>query len=538
MYNRSLLIPLTVLLAAFGCQRDDKANKAGAARSTKTTVAANAPTLEMFVMSQCPYGVQVVNAVAPVAQQLGGAVNLKIGFIGSGQAGSLTSMHGPAEVKGDIAQICAAELAPDRYLDMMVCQNKNMRAVDTNWEACAKEVGMDATALGQCVNGDQGQALLAASFADAAQRGATGSPTIFLNGQPYQGGRKSRDFLKALCAAQTGEAPEACKNIPVPPEVHAIFLSDKRCKECDITALEPRLKNELGGLQVKHVDYMTEEGKALYAELTAASPDFKTLPAVLLEADVEKDQDGYPALKQFLRPLGKYRELRLGGQFDPRAEICDNGTDDDNDSKVDCADDGCAAALTCRKAIPKTLDAFVMSQCPYGAKALIALKDVADHFGKDIKVNVRFIGDVANGQLTSMHGQSEVDEDIRERCAIEKYGKNHQALSYLACRSQDYNNPEWKPCATSSGMDPAVIQACFDGNGKDLLRKEFELAKSLGIGASPTFLANNKREFNAIAAGEIQKQFCQDNPDLAGCKTPVQSATDAPGATPPAGACE
>jgi len=259
---------MTVLLvAAFivplaACQNQTATETPPAAKEAKAK--AEAPTLEMYVMSQCPYGVQVVNAIAPVKEQLGAGLNLKIGYIGSGAAGSFTSLHGAGEVKGDIAQLCAAKHAPEKYLPLIVCQNKNPRAVDTNWKECAGEAGVDATVIETCINGDEGQQLLAASFAESQQKGAQGSPTMLLNGKPYEGGRKSRDFLKAACEATTGEKPQRCKDIPVPPVVHAIFFSDKRCAECDIAALEGRIKAELGGLQAKHVDYMTDEGKALY----------------------------------------------------------------------------------------------------------------------------------------------------------------------------------------------------------------------------------------------------------------------------------
>src|SRR5688500_7635512 len=147
----------------------------------------------------------------------------------------------------------------------------------------------------------------------------------------------------------------------------------------------------------------------------------------------------------------------LGGAFDPTAEICDNSIDDDGNGKSDCGDPGCGATLGCRPARPGVLDLFVMSQCPYGAKAMIAANEFVDHMGKDVTLNVHFIGDERDGKLASMHGQPEVDEDIRERCAIEKYGKNHQFMDYLACRSLDYKNEEWQPCAEKSGMKPEVI---------------------------------------------------------------------------------
>ncbi len=522
------LLSAVLLASMAACQNPaggDKAASAGHAAKTdaKAEATGRAPTLEMYVMSQCPYGVQVLNAVAPVKQQLGDALNLKIGYIGNGTPGNFQSLHGQPEVKGDIAQLCAAKQAPKNYLDLIVCQNKNPRAVDTNWKECAGQTGIDAAALEACVNGDEGQQLLAASFAEAQQKGAQGSPTMFLDGKPYDGGRKTRDFLKAACNATTGDQPEACKNIPVPPVVHAIFFSDKRCAECNIAPLEPRIKNELGGLQVQHVDYMSDDGKKLYHELRGLDPSFKSLPAILVDSEeVAKDAEGSATLGQYMQPLGKWKTLRLEAKFDPTAEICDNGgVDDDGNGMADCADPACKEAKVCRVAKPRTLDMFVMSQCPYGAQAMVAANEVVQHFGKDITLNVHFIGQMQGDTLTSMHGQAEVDEDIREICAATKYPKDHQFAKYLACRSKDYRNASWQPCAKEAGMDEKLIQKCFDGEGKDLLKKSFQFAESLKIGASPTFLSNNRREFNAVDAASLQKQFCADNPDVKGCAQPV-----------------
>ncbi|MBI3782135.1 MAG: DsbA family protein [Deltaproteobacteria bacterium] len=413
--------------------------------------------LEMFVMSQCPYGVQVENAVVPVKQQLGDMLDLSIRYIGDGDKDNLKSLHGPAEVKGDIVQLCVNKLAAAKSLDFIACQNKNSRAVDTNWADCAKELGIDDKKLTACAEGDEGKAMLVASFQEAKTRGANGSPTMFLNGKPYNGGRKSRDFLRAACDAMPGEKAEACKNLPVPPAVAGVILSDKRCAKCDTSRIEPRLKQDLAGLQVKYVDYMSDEGKKLYNDLRKAQPDFKFLPAVLLDKAVEKDEEGYGALKNFMRPIGDWQEVKFGGQFDPTAEICDNKVDDDGNGKTDCDDESCRQSMSCRQARPKTLEMFVMSQCPYGAKAMIAANDLAQHFG---------------------------------------------------------------------------------GEGKKLLAQDFSIAQALGIGASPTFIANGQRQFNAVDVANLQKQYCQDNADLDACKTAAKPSDPAAAAAQvPAGAC-
>ena len=488
--------------------------------ASTSALPAHKASLEFYVMSKCPYGVQVEKAIGPVKQQLGDAFTLSIDFIGKGEPGDFTSMHGPEEITGDIAQLCVGSQAPDKMLEVVLCMDEDPKQVATNWKECSEKNGVDVGAVESCVNGDQGQQLLAASFKRAADRHATGSPTVFLDGEKYSGGRKGNDFLRSLCGTFAADAPAPCLNIPVPPKVSAVFLSDSRCKTCDLHPVEAKLKGTLAGLEVTYVDYSTPEGQALYAKLRAAEPDFKLLPAALLNsAEVDKDADGKQALERYLTPVGEYQSLRVGAKFDPTSEICDNQTDDDGNGAVDCADDDCSPTLACRVAMPKKLDAFVMSHCPYGAKAMMAANDMLPLFGKDeVDFDVHFIGTEADGQLTSMHGPTEVDDDVREICAATKYPKDAQFVKFLGCMSKNYKAADWKGCASEASMDPGVIQKCFDGEGKSLLRKSFAEAEALDIASSPTFLVNNHRTFNAIAADKLQQEYCQDNPGLKGCE--------------------
>src|SRR5690242_12597660 len=184
-------------------------------------------------MSKCPYGVQVEKAVAPVLAKLGGNVDFHVAYIGQKQGDQLSSMHGPGEVTGDIAQLCAHEVAPDKYVKMIECQDQDPKNVDTNWESCGQQAGIDTGAVKACMD-SKGQQLLAASFDEAKQRGATGSPTMFLNGKPYEGGRKTNDFMRAICNSFDGTKPADCQSIPAPVPVHATFFSDARCAECNI----------------------------------------------------------------------------------------------------------------------------------------------------------------------------------------------------------------------------------------------------------------------------------------------------------------
>jgi hypothetical protein len=533
---RTALSILALPLLALGCQNASKLdNVTGASRAPAARVVDKPAKLEFFVMSKCPYGVQVEKAVAPVLEKLGGNVDFHIAYIGQKQGDQLSSMHGPGEVTGDIAQLCAHEIAPDKYVKMIDCQDKDPAHVDTNWESCGSSVGIDTGAIKACMD-SKGQQLLAASFEESEKRGATGSPTMFLNGKPYQGGRKTNDFMRAICNSFEGTKPADCQSIPAPIAVHATFFSDARCADCNIDGLEGRLSQIFEGLKVTKVDYMTPQGKALYAELKQADPSFKTLPAILFDKSLDDDKDAKAQIARYIKPLGSYQTLALGGSFDPTAEICDNKTDDDGDGKVDCDQDSCKEAMACRPEIKKSLDLFVMSHCPYGTKAMLAVKEFADAFGKDATVAVHYIGDSKDGKLTSMHGPDEVTDDLREVCAIQHYGQNQKFLEFLACRSKDLK-ADWKDCTGKTGIDADVIQKCVDSEGPNLLTASFEVARKLDIQSSPTFLVNNRQTFNAQDPAGIAAQFCKANPGLAACDKQLSASAPAQAAAAGGAAC-
>ena len=171
--------------------------------------------IELFVMSQCPYGIQAEAAFKDVVGKLGSDVDFSLDYIGTvSDSGEPSSMHGPKEVAGDTAQLCAAKLAPTKYLDLIACQNKDPTAVDANWESCATEVGIALGPLQSCARGDDGKKLLTASFARSTERDAKGSPTIFIGGKPYGGNRKVPDILRTVCEAYGDEKPAFCLSLP------------------------------------------------------------------------------------------------------------------------------------------------------------------------------------------------------------------------------------------------------------------------------------------------------------------------------------
>src|SRR5262245_58002757 len=250
---------------------DRRAHSEGVSGGPDTARPANpgAVQVDLHVMSQCPYGVQAENAFKDVVTKFGKDLDLRVEFIGqTSPSGDLSSMHGPNEVKGDLLQACAQKYAPTKYFDFILCQNKNSKEVATNWDTCAKETGIPGDKISACADGPEGKDLLAASFKRSQEKGARGSPTIFVGGQKYEGGRKPTDFMKAICNAGGAKKPAGCADIPEPPKVNVTVLGDKRCGEdCDTTRYERSIKGTVGAPVMKNLDYSSPEGKALYAQI-------------------------------------------------------------------------------------------------------------------------------------------------------------------------------------------------------------------------------------------------------------------------------
>ncbi len=461
--------------------------------------------VDLYVMSQCPYGIQVENNFRTVLDTLGPYMTFRLEYIGKNDNGVLSSMHGPDELQGDLAQICAQKHSP-KFFDLILCQNKSIKEVGTNWEACAGEVGVERKDIAKCAAGSEGQALLAESFGKAQNAGARGSPTIMIGGQKHEGSRKPADLMQAICGKFTGTVPAECAELPEAPKVNVTILRDDRCASCDVAKYEKQLSTKVSNPVVSKLDYGSPEGKKLFDEIKPAK-----LPAFVFDASLDADTDAVAAFKRSLREVGGHRVVDAG-DWNP---ICaDTGG---------CATDECKLTLACRPEVANKLEVFVMSQCPYGVKGLNAMKDVLDNFkksGSKLDFSIQFIGDVdaATGALKSMHGPGEVEEDLREVCAIAHYPKDFKFMNYIWCRNKDIKSSAWESCTGgATGIETKVIKDCSLGDeGKRLLTASFAYSKASGIGASPTWLTNGKFKFSGLDAQLIKTEVCAHN-SLSGC---------------------
>ena len=149
------------------------------------------PTLELFVMSYCPFGVQAEEKIIPIVKQFGDKIDFKLRFIAhEKQAPSpkditpFTSLHGYPEIAENIRQLLIAQEFPDHYLDYILCRGKKL---DKSWEDCAKKLGIDVARIQQLFDTPEvSEQLFRENIRRATELGINASPTILVDNHPFQ----------------------------------------------------------------------------------------------------------------------------------------------------------------------------------------------------------------------------------------------------------------------------------------------------------------------------------------------------------------
>jgi protein-disulfide isomerase len=181
------------------------------------------PTVELFVMSFCPYGIQAEQVMSPVINLLGLKADIKIRFITQVQGNTIdkvSSLHGSNEALQDAVQVCIMKNYDRKiYWDYLMefdnnCPTylQNNTGLDACWKAVATKYGINATLVDTCSKSSAAIALLTADEQQASQYGVQGSPTLIINGVTYNGSRTPDAFKQGICSAFT-TVPTECSQV-------------------------------------------------------------------------------------------------------------------------------------------------------------------------------------------------------------------------------------------------------------------------------------------------------------------------------------
>ncbi|HAH31315.1 MAG TPA: hypothetical protein DCL44_03260 [Elusimicrobia bacterium] len=148
-------------------------------------------TLELFVMSYCPFGTQAENALLEARKNgvLPAGLKLEIHYIGDAakkEDGSYEfgSLHGQAEWEENLRQLVIARDFPGKFYDYLLERNKAINS--TPWEDAATKAGIDPKKVSDAFAG--GKKLLADDFVRSTALSVTTSPSFMWEGQAFMVG--------------------------------------------------------------------------------------------------------------------------------------------------------------------------------------------------------------------------------------------------------------------------------------------------------------------------------------------------------------
>ncbi|MBW2991139.1 DsbA family protein, partial [Candidatus Woesearchaeota archaeon] len=186
----------------------------------------NKPQIDFFVMSYCPFGNQAEEGIAPVYELLKDKAIFNPKYViysnygGGGPTfclddeDQLCSMHGIVELNQNIREACVGKhIGMDEWFEFALEMNEKATSknADEKWEGVAESLGLDVDVIKTCFE-EEGEALMAADKELGDTLGVRGSPTVFIDGESYNGGRTPEAYKQSLCAA-FDDAPSECDTV-------------------------------------------------------------------------------------------------------------------------------------------------------------------------------------------------------------------------------------------------------------------------------------------------------------------------------------
>ncbi len=175
------------------------------------------PSVELFVMSHCPYGLQMEKAILPVAKLLKDKINFEVKFVSY-------AMHPlQGEVEEQLNQYCIQKEQKSKYLDYLECFIDSGK----NSNDCIEKAAINTEMLLSCAKKTDEEFMITKNLEDKSswingrfprfeihkkdneKYGVRGSPTLVINGLKTTSERNSASLLNLICSS-FNNPPEEC----------------------------------------------------------------------------------------------------------------------------------------------------------------------------------------------------------------------------------------------------------------------------------------------------------------------------------------
>ena len=177
---------------------------------------ADKPNVKLFVMSYCPYGLQMEKVYLPVYQLLKDKADFEIDFVDY-------IMHGKQEIDENLRQYCIQNQSKEEFAKYLDCFTKTGEA-----DSCLSQTGVNQTELSECVASADNQFKITSQYNDKStwvsgqypkfdihqslneQYSIQGSPTVIINDQEASANERSPEAFKNLVCQAFNNPPQEC----------------------------------------------------------------------------------------------------------------------------------------------------------------------------------------------------------------------------------------------------------------------------------------------------------------------------------------
>lgn len=179
------------------------------------------PTVELFVMSKCPYGLQMEKALIPAYSLLKDKADITIKFVSY-------AMHGKVEVEENTRQYCAQQQDKDKYFAYLNCY-----ATSEDSASCMKSSGLNENKINSCIDKTNNKFSILDKYNDQTtwlngrypvyplnqdlndKYGVQGSPTLVINGVLVEAGRTPNAIKSIICSAFNNPPAECAQTLAI-----------------------------------------------------------------------------------------------------------------------------------------------------------------------------------------------------------------------------------------------------------------------------------------------------------------------------------
>ncbi len=170
------------------------------------------PTVDLYIMSFCPFGNKAEDTLKSVYTLLKNKVNFNFYYIVNSNGDAIQSLHGEKEVAQNEREACVLKnYGKDKWFSFVSYVNTNCGSDGSCWETAARNAGLSSTSISACV-ASQGANLMKENEKASLAAEASGSPTLIINGVSssivYKYG-DSEGYKQKICEA-FNKAPAEC----------------------------------------------------------------------------------------------------------------------------------------------------------------------------------------------------------------------------------------------------------------------------------------------------------------------------------------